>query len=189
MQLKRLFAYLINSNRKCVEAQKVTAALVDDFGNPIKMGEQRDVGEFNINFLSRVHEALELASPEKTTTATPLLDIAALSASRELTRSVAMGMSVLLPVTPEQLSKSFVYSTFFGSAVILTSAKEKNGEPVELQTQSTFGQVIVNAEEDNLYRGWQRNYYSEIEDFQTPKVRLAAGMCRVSSPRPASNIG
>jgi len=32
--------------------------LVDDFGQPILFGEQKDVGEFNLNFLERIEEGL-----------------------------------------------------------------------------------------------------------------------------------
>lgn len=33
-------------------------ALVDDFGQPILFGEQKDIAEFNLNFLERVEEGL-----------------------------------------------------------------------------------------------------------------------------------
>ncbi len=157
---------MINSNRKSVDASTVTSAIVDDFGAPVKVGEQKDVGEFNINFLARINEALEL---ERSDPPVPAPELAS-AARRELERSVASGMSVLLPVTPEQLNRSFVYSTFFGSSLIVTKATENNGKSVELQTQATFGQVIINAEEKDLYRGWEKNYYNVIEDFQTPNV-------------------
>ena len=168
-QLQRLFAYLSNSNRKCVDTRCVTSAVVDDFGKPVKIGEQKDVGEFNINFLARVHDALEVGkdnplpvTPSKVETDT--------AAQKELERSVALGMSVLLPVAPEQLSKSFIYNTFFGSFAILTKAIDKDGKVIELKTNTTFGQIMVNACEKDIYSGWQKNYFNEVEDFQTPSV-------------------
>ena len=33
-------------------------ALVDDFGHPIALGDQKDIGEFNLNFLERIEEGL-----------------------------------------------------------------------------------------------------------------------------------
>ena len=36
----------------------VLKSLTDDFGNPVHIGEQRDIGEFNLNFLERVEEGL-----------------------------------------------------------------------------------------------------------------------------------
>jgi hypothetical protein len=31
---------------------------VDDFGQPITLGDQKDIGEFNLNFLERIEEGL-----------------------------------------------------------------------------------------------------------------------------------
>jgi len=31
---------------------------VDDFGNKIQIGDQKDIGEFNLNFLERIEEGL-----------------------------------------------------------------------------------------------------------------------------------
>jgi hypothetical protein len=36
----------------------VLQALVDDYGHPILFGEQKDIGEFNLNFLERIEEGL-----------------------------------------------------------------------------------------------------------------------------------
>jgi len=162
-QLQHLFAYLINSNRKCVDTKAVTSAIVDDYGKPIKIGEQKDVGEFNINFLTRLNEALELG--ESSILQEQNLDPIA---KRELDRSVALGMSVLLPISAEQLQKCFIYNTFFGTFGIFTKALDKDGKIVESVTNTTFGQIIIDANSSNIYDGWEKNYYTEVEDFQTP---------------------
>ena len=31
---------------------------MDDFGQPITLGDQKDIGEFNLNFLERIEEGL-----------------------------------------------------------------------------------------------------------------------------------
>ena len=46
------------SNRKYSDPTAVLQSLVDDFGNQIMVGEQKDIGEFNLNFLERVEEGL-----------------------------------------------------------------------------------------------------------------------------------
>lgn len=39
-------------------------SLVDDFGNRILVGEQKDIGEFTLNFIERIEEGLgEKSSP------------------------------------------------------------------------------------------------------------------------------
>jgi ubiquitin carboxyl-terminal hydrolase 25/28 len=45
-------------NKRYTEPSEVLRALVDDFGQPLPLGEQKDIGEFNLNFLERVEEGL-----------------------------------------------------------------------------------------------------------------------------------
>jgi ubiquitin carboxyl-terminal hydrolase 25/28 len=49
---------MVLTNKKYIEPSKVLKALVDDFGNPIEFGEQKDVAEFNLNLLQRIQEGL-----------------------------------------------------------------------------------------------------------------------------------
>ena len=56
--LARLFAQMIMANRKYVDPTTVLKSLTDDFGNKVQVGEQKDLGEFNLNFLERIEEGL-----------------------------------------------------------------------------------------------------------------------------------
>jgi len=56
--LSKLFSKMLLANRKYTEPSSVLNALVDDFGKRIEFGEQKDIGEFNLNFLERVEEGL-----------------------------------------------------------------------------------------------------------------------------------
>lgn len=49
---------MILTNKKYTEPSDVLRALVDDFGQPILLGEQKDIAEFNLNFLERIEEGL-----------------------------------------------------------------------------------------------------------------------------------
>jgi hypothetical protein len=53
-----LFATLALSDKKYTDPSAVLHAIVDDYGNPIQIGEQKDIGEFNSTFLSRIQEGL-----------------------------------------------------------------------------------------------------------------------------------
>lgn len=53
-----LFQTMVLTNRKYVEPSKVLKSLVDDFGNAIEFGDQKDIGEFNLNLLQRIQEGL-----------------------------------------------------------------------------------------------------------------------------------
>lgn len=57
-EVKKLFAFLAQSDKKYADPTGVLQAIVDDFGNPIQIGEQKDIGEFNNTFLARVVEGL-----------------------------------------------------------------------------------------------------------------------------------
>lgn len=49
---------MILTNKKYTEPLEVLRSLVDDFGQAILIGEQKDIGEFNLNFLERIEEGL-----------------------------------------------------------------------------------------------------------------------------------
>ncbi len=56
--MKKLFAFMARSDKKYADPTGVLKSLVDDFGNPIEIGDQKDIGEFNTNFLARLQEGL-----------------------------------------------------------------------------------------------------------------------------------
>ena len=56
--LAYLFARMALTNKKYTEPSNVLLNLVDDFGQPLLIGEQKDIGEFNLNFLERIEEGL-----------------------------------------------------------------------------------------------------------------------------------
>ena len=55
-QLAVLLSRMVLLDKKYTEPSNVLRALVDDFGEPLKVGEQKDIGEFNLNFLQRIEE-------------------------------------------------------------------------------------------------------------------------------------
>ena len=52
--MKKLFAFMARSDKKYADPTGVLKSIVDDFGNPIEIGEQKDIGEFNATFLARI---------------------------------------------------------------------------------------------------------------------------------------
>lgn len=52
--LKFLFAQMIGSDRKYIDPTAVLTSIVDDYGNELPIGDQKDIGEFNLIFLSRI---------------------------------------------------------------------------------------------------------------------------------------
>ena len=58
--LQHLFAGMIVSDKKYLDPTPVITSIVDDYGNDIPIGDQKDIGEFNLYFLSRVEEGIGL---------------------------------------------------------------------------------------------------------------------------------
>jgi ubiquitin carboxyl-terminal hydrolase 25 len=57
---------MIASDRKYIDPSLVLSSLVDDYGNELPVGDQKDIGEFNLIFLSRIDEGLsELYKKDK----------------------------------------------------------------------------------------------------------------------------
>ena len=56
--LKILFAEMAIGDSKYVDPTKVLKSITDDSGKVIELGNQKDIGEFNDSFLSRVQEGL-----------------------------------------------------------------------------------------------------------------------------------
>lgn len=46
------------SNKKYADPTLVLKSIVDDYGNPVEIGEQKDISEFSSMFLSRVQDGL-----------------------------------------------------------------------------------------------------------------------------------
>lgn len=53
-----MFAKMLLSNVKYSDPTKVLESVIDDFGNPISIYEQQDIGEFFLNFLERLQDGL-----------------------------------------------------------------------------------------------------------------------------------
>ncbi|KAL6077181.1 Ubiquitin carboxyl-terminal hydrolase 28 [Balamuthia mandrillaris] len=62
VELQRLFAYMLLTNQKWVDPTPLLKKLMDKNGEPINIGNQEDVSEFNELFLTRITEGLELTS-------------------------------------------------------------------------------------------------------------------------------
>jgi ubiquitin carboxyl-terminal hydrolase 25/28 len=63
--LKQLFCNLIASDRKYIDPTAVLSSIVDDYGNELTIGDQKDIGEFNLVFLSRIEDGLQESRKDK----------------------------------------------------------------------------------------------------------------------------
>lgn len=49
---------MTKSDKKYADPTDVLKALVDEYGKPVQIGEEKDIGEFNNTFLARISEGL-----------------------------------------------------------------------------------------------------------------------------------
>ncbi|CAG9320649.1 USP28_3 [Blepharisma stoltei] len=158
-QLQRLFAHMIRSNRLYVDPGNVLKALVDDFGNQIAIGDQKDVGEFNMNLVARIEEGLQTAQPyeenkEKRLNESPTL----------INRKGSMVIS-----GHEISEEGIISELFYGKQHEFLEAAERDGSLVQIKNLAPFGQIIVDVDEGDLYSAWDIAYHSQIEGYLTPQ--------------------
>eukprot|EP00826_Nyctotherus_ovalis_P032447 TRINITY_DN2615_c0_g1_i1.p1 TRINITY_DN2615_c0_g1~~TRINITY_DN2615_c0_g1_i1.p1 ORF type:complete len:938 (+),score=270.66 TRINITY_DN2615_c0_g1_i1:188-3001(+) len=138
--LQRLFARLVHSEKRYIEPTEVFKSLSDINDKPFSVSEQKDVGEFNAFFLSKVGTIF----------------------------GKSFDSSKILGRRPVEAEKSFE-DDFYGEFDIVTSASESDRTGITLSEIKEFIQVIVNAREKDIYEGWEVNYFNtEIEGYRTP---------------------
>jgi len=145
---------MIRSHRKYLDPTAVLAALVDDFGNPIQIGDEKDVGEFNMILISRIEDGLKIGHSEDQ-------DMDTFSLKRK---------DSLTPLQESRLLDEGIVTTFFyGKQIEELHFKENSGEDVDMVVNAIFGQVMLDVEEKDLYYAWDSACHSEIEEFITPQ--------------------
>ena len=59
INLQRLFAKMIFGWEKYYDPGEVLRSIVDESGNQFSIGEQKDITEFQCNFLARIEEGIQ----------------------------------------------------------------------------------------------------------------------------------
>jgi ubiquitin carboxyl-terminal hydrolase 25/28 len=165
LQLQRLFASMIGSQSKYVDPSAVLNTLVDDFGNHVTIGEQQDVGEFNINFIARAEEGLLAARQVEEPRSPDTHLVESIKREGSLTRSSTLTtMQQLL-----QSGDSFVARLFYGKQIEVLRAVEADSSLVEMRNEVAFGQIELNVDQKELYAAWDESYFCTINDYMTNK--------------------
>jgi ubiquitin carboxyl-terminal hydrolase 25/28 len=154
---------MVGSQSKYVDPSLVLSTLVDDFGNRVIIGEQQDVGEFNINFIARAEEGMLAARHvEEAKSAEPHL-VESIKLEGSFTRSATLNtMQQLL-----QSEDSFVARLFYGKQVEVLRASEADSSLVEQRNEVAFGQIELNVDANELYAAWDESFFCTINDYTT----------------------
>jgi ubiquitin carboxyl-terminal hydrolase 25/28 len=154
--LKELFAFLVKSNRKYIVPSEVLGRIVDESGNRIEFGQQADIGEFNMRFISSLEAALKTQDPEEGDMRPP---------SASIVESMVAGVD-------EKETK--ITSMFYGKQKQVLNVQDVNGSINKIENTQDFGVIMLNitAHQDSLYAAWSRSIKSTIEGFKAPSGNL-----------------
>ena len=124
--LQRLISFMICSHKKFIDPTSVLNCIVDDFGQEILIGDQKDVGEFHMILVGMIEEGLKtqfLSENEK--------------------KNFFNDQSLLVPYN------CIVSQLFYAKQVeylkIVSSSNRK------IKNNATFAQIILDVEEKELY--------------------------------------
>lgn len=153
-ELQLLFASMILGNKKCIDPSNVLDTLLDETGKQIQVGEQKDIGEFNINFIARIEEGLKAAHSFKAPEGPS--DLLGLALDEEKRFKKVENLNL-------------VSQLFYAKQQEFVTAEELDGEQVEFKNCSMFGQLSLDVNEKDLHRAWDKAYHNFIEEYMTPR--------------------
>jgi len=64
-ELKKLFALMTIGNKKYTEPSAVLQSVIDEFGQKVQIGEEKDINEFKSILIARIADAFNHGKPEK----------------------------------------------------------------------------------------------------------------------------
>lgn len=165
-QLQRLFSMMIRSHRRYIDPSSVLNALVDDFGNQLMIGDQKDVGEFNMVLVSRIEDGLKPIKPEEEDKSAE--DNPNFSNREEERPEIQLMRKGSLNYTITVPDEGVISSLFYGRQVELLTSAEADGAKLFQHQEAVFGQVMLDVDERDIYNAWDKSCFSVIEDYVTP---------------------
>jgi ubiquitin carboxyl-terminal hydrolase 25/28 len=160
-QLQRLFGYMIRSHRRYIDPSNVLSALVDDLGNQLMIGDQKDVGEFNMILVARIEDGMK--PPKSEDEEAPEGEDLGRKDTAQLMRKGSLNYSISIP------DEGVIAALFYGRQVELLTSAEADGARVFQHQEAVFGQVMLDVDERDIYSAWDKACFSNIEGYVTPQ--------------------
>eukprot|EP00331_Platyophrya_macrostoma_P026999 CAMPEP_0176452540 /NCGR_PEP_ID=MMETSP0127-20121128/28602_1 /TAXON_ID=938130 /ORGANISM="Platyophrya macrostoma, Strain WH" /LENGTH=1000 /DNA_ID=CAMNT_0017841025 /DNA_START=38 /DNA_END=3040 /DNA_ORIENTATION=- len=169
--LQALFASMTRSHKKYIDPTPVLNNLVDDFANPIPVGDQKDVTEFNMTFLTRVEEALQTQesfvvkkgeSPHRPTHVDSPLEESLTHKNNLLLRKLS---------SIGDAEETFMSSMFFGKMKEFRTYIQDKQRMMD-EEDSLFGAIILDITHKDLYSSLDEWLCFDIEDFRAPNGEI-----------------
>ncbi|CDW85517.1 UNKNOWN [Stylonychia lemnae] len=179
--LSKLLAQLIMSNRKYVDPTQVLKTLVDDFGNRILIGEQKDIGEFQLNFIERIEEGLgesnlnENAQGDNNKLNEEQKFQQTLSQQVDRKSSLVFDLNKIVgeqkfnstqQIDSKQRAKNTIQENFFGEKIsILKIIKNDQRELVMSEKREKLGPIYLDIQHQRLYEAWNESFQDQVQGY------------------------
>ncbi|EAS07365.3 ubiquitin carboxy-terminal hydrolase (macronuclear) [Tetrahymena thermophila SB210] len=160
VHLQRLFSFMVLSDKKFFNPTNLLKNIVNDFGERLKIGDQQDIGEFNLTFLSRVEEGLIYSENN----VTKLEDKWLAESSSQNSQASCDTQSNQEEFEEDKRIKSL----FFGKRTQVSIFYQDEQE-IKHQESQQFSSIYLQTECKDLISAWeeQRNY--TVDDFKNDK--------------------
>ena len=158
--LQRLFAYLIRSDRRYIDPTTVLSTLSDESGKQITIGDEKDVGEFNMLLIARIEDGLRGSRPANVpiegSPAKASIDVSGLIRKDSFTGRDESAV----------IDSAVVSSLFYGLQHEETWIKEGSSRGrITDSKEVLFGQFILHVENKDLYTAWDRAMSVTIDGY------------------------
>jgi len=154
INLRKLFAMMIRSHKKYADPTDVLQSVVDDFGQHLPIGDQRDVTEYHTNFLSRIEEAFEYQEAYN---------------KAKQNQNNPSAIQIEEPVSGENSTvnkeNSLVTQHFYGVMRQFRSFVRQHDFVTE-ESDSIFGPLILDVASKDLYSGLEKYCNFTIDDYR-----------------------
>ncbi|CAD8199682.1 unnamed protein product [Paramecium octaurelia] len=148
--LQHLFLSMIGSDKKYVDPSDVIKSICDDFGNVLPIGDQKDVGEFNTYFLSRIGEGLAYNEHQPS----------------KIEEQPHEGPPSILRMKSSTIHDEDVVSKLFFCKVHHYLQFDQAGIPQNRDNTELYNFIPIDLKDGNLYDGFDNFVVNSIEDFK-----------------------
>ncbi|CAD8082901.1 unnamed protein product [Paramecium primaurelia] len=150
LNLQHLFLSMIGSDKKYVDPSDVVKSICDDFGNVLPIGDQKDVGEFNHYFLSRIGEGLAYNEHQPS----------------KIEDQPHEGSSSILRLKSSTIHDEDPVSKLFFCKVHHYLQFDQAGVPQSRDSTELYNFIPIDLKDGNLYDAFDNFIINSIEDFK-----------------------
>ena len=185
--LQELFVGLTASSQKYIDPSAVLTHCVDELGEQVKIGDQKDIIEYAVNFFERLEEVISMKEERETgggktradyIEATPNIMTSQMVGEGESNTGFDAGGEPMkieferslstvstnaskLKTSISLSSQSLINSLFFGVIQTLITVDDKE----TMSDEEMFGPILLDPTTNYFYKSWENYFYNKIENY------------------------